>query len=59
MCKQSDGSWQLEGVMSYVVTYCKFFTAFSPVNKYIPWIQAHLVPKINSKKSGRLIIGAV
>jgi len=39
MCRRSDGTWQLEGVASYVVTYCKYYTGFSPVNEKIDWIQ--------------------
>jgi len=38
MCRKSDGTWQLEGVASYVVTYCKYYTGFSPVNDQISWI---------------------
>jgi len=38
MCPKKDGTWQLEGVASYVVTYCKYYTGFSPVNEQIGWI---------------------
>ena len=38
VCQQSDGNWQLEGVASFVYTYCKYYTGYSPVNKYIEWI---------------------
>lgn len=42
VCQQSDGRWQLEGVASFVYTYCKYYTGYSPVNKYLPWIQSHI-----------------
>ena len=29
VCQQSDGRWQLEGVASYVHTYCKYYTAYA------------------------------
>jgi len=42
VCRQSDGSWVLEGVASYVVEYCKYYTGFSPVNQYLPWIRSYI-----------------
>lgn len=41
VCQQSDGRWQLEGVASYVYTYCKYYTAYAPVNKYLDWINSY------------------
>jgi len=42
MCQQSNGSWTVEGVGSYVYTYCKYYTAYAPVNKYLPWIKQYV-----------------
>uniref|UniRef100_A0A7M5VHD3 Peptidase S1 domain-containing protein n=1 Tax=Clytia hemisphaerica TaxID=252671 RepID=A0A7M5VHD3_9CNID len=42
MCRKSDGSWQVDGVASYVYTYCKYYTAYAPVNKYLPWIKQYV-----------------
>lgn len=42
VCQQSDGSWVLEGVASYVVEYCKYYTGFSPVSQYLPWIRSYI-----------------
>lgn len=42
MCQKSDGSWQVDGVASYVYTYCKYYTAYAPVNKYVPWIKKYV-----------------
>uniref|UniRef100_A0A7M5X1N2 Peptidase S1 domain-containing protein n=4 Tax=Clytia hemisphaerica TaxID=252671 RepID=A0A7M5X1N2_9CNID len=42
MCQQSNGSWTVEGVASYVYTYCKYYTAYAPVNKYLPWIKQYV-----------------
>lgn len=42
VCRQPDGSWVLEGVTSYVVEYCKYYTGFSPVNQYLPWIRQYI-----------------
>jgi len=42
VCQQVDGRWQLEGVASYVYTYCKHCTAYAPVNKYLSWIKEHV-----------------
>ncbi|XP_066927267.1 chymotrypsin-like elastase family member 1, partial [Clytia hemisphaerica] len=42
MCQQSNGSWTVEGVASYVHTYCKYYTAYAPVNKYLPWIKQYV-----------------
>ncbi|XP_057308462.1 chymotrypsin-like elastase family member 2A [Hydractinia symbiolongicarpus] len=43
VCQQSDGRWQLEGVASFVYTYCKYYTGYSPVNKYLDWINGYLM----------------
>lgn len=42
VCQQADGSWQLDGVASYVVEYCKYYTGFSPVAQYMPWIRSYI-----------------
>lgn len=42
MCQQSDGRWVVEGVASYVYTYCKYYTAYAPVNKYLNWIKYYV-----------------
>jgi len=42
VCRQSDGSWVLEGVASYVVEYCKYYTGFSPVSQYLGWIRQYI-----------------
>jgi len=42
MCQRSDGRWVLEGVASYVRTYCKYYTGYAPVNKYLSWIMGYL-----------------
>jgi len=42
VCQQSDGRWVLEGVASYVYEYCKYYTGYSPVNKYLDWIKSYL-----------------
>ena len=39
VCQRDDGRWQLEGVSSFVYTYCKYFSAFVPVNEYVDWIK--------------------
>jgi len=41
VCQQNDGRWQLEGVASYVTTYCKYYTAYAPVNKYLDWVMSY------------------
>jgi secreted trypsin-like serine protease len=38
VCQRDDGRWELDGVASFVYTYCKYYTAYSPVNKYLNWI---------------------
>lgn len=40
--QKPDGRWQLEGVASFVYTYCKYYTAYAPVNKYLPWIKKYV-----------------
>jgi len=42
VCQGSDGRWVLEGVASFVVEYCKYYTEFSPVSKYLSWIHKHI-----------------
>merc|ERR1711962_129168 len=39
MCHNDDGTWTVHGVASYVVTYCKYYTGYSPIHKYLPWIK--------------------
>eukprot|EP00795_Rhopilema_esculentum_P002578 gene2578-772_t len=38
----SDGSWEQHGVTSFVVEYCKYYTAFTPVGDYIDWINKYI-----------------
>ncbi|XP_066920865.1 chymotrypsinogen B-like [Clytia hemisphaerica] len=42
VCQLPSGQWRLEGVASYVHTYCKYYTAYAPVNKYMPWIKQYV-----------------
>jgi len=42
MCKNDNGSWTVHGVASFVVELCKYYTAYSPVYKYLSWIQKHV-----------------
>ena len=42
ICRQPDGSWQVEGVTSFVHSLCKYYTAFAPVNEYIDWINKYV-----------------
>ena len=42
MCQKADGSWQVDGVASYVHTYCKYYTAYAPVNKFVSWIKQYV-----------------
>lgn len=42
VCRRDDGSWQVEGAASFVYTFCKYYTGFSPVNKYLYWIQSQI-----------------
>ena len=42
MCQKGDGSWQVDGVASYVNTYCNYYTAFAPVNKFVHWIKLYV-----------------
>ena len=37
-----EGRWTVHGVASYVVEYCKYYTAYSPIHKYLPWIKKHV-----------------
>ena len=38
MCQRKDGGWQVEGILSFVYTYCKFYSAYVPLNKYLDWV---------------------
>ncbi|XP_065058659.1 chymotrypsin-C-like [Rhopilema esculentum] len=42
VCQKSDGSWEQHGVASFVVEYCKYYTAFAPVGDYIDWINQYI-----------------
>ena len=42
MCRKDDGSWVQHGVASFVVEYCKYYTAFSRVGDYIDWINQYI-----------------
>ena len=42
VCPKSDGSWEQHGVASFVVEYCKYYTAFTPVGDYIDWIKQYI-----------------
>lgn len=42
ICQRKDGRWQLEGVASFVVTYCKYYTGYAPVNRYLSWINSYI-----------------
>lgn len=42
VCQRSDGTWQLDGVASFVYTYCKYYTAYAPVNKYLDWVNSYI-----------------
>jgi len=42
MCRKNDGSWEQHGVASFVVEYCKYYTAFSRVGDYIDWINENI-----------------
>ena len=42
MCRNNDdddnnskGRWTVHGVASYVVEYCKYYTGYSPIHKYL------------------------
>ena len=39
---EENGKWSVEGVASYVHTYCKYYTAYAPVNKYLSWIKQYV-----------------
>ena len=38
VCRRSDGRWEQHGVASFVVEYCKYYTAFTKVGDYYDWI---------------------
>jgi len=42
MCENGDGSWTVHGVASYVVEYCKYYTGYSPIHKYLDWIKKYV-----------------
>jgi len=42
VCRKSDGTWEQYGVASFVVTYCKYYTGFTPVANYIDWINNNM-----------------
>jgi len=42
MCQNNDGRWTVHGVASYVVEYCKYYTGYSPIHKYLAWIQKYV-----------------
>merc|ERR1711872_558178 len=42
VCRKSNGAWEQHGVASFVVEYCKYYTAFTPVSSYIDWINNHM-----------------
>ena len=42
VCRTSDGTWEQHGVASFVVTYCKYYTAFTQVSSFIDWINEHI-----------------
>ncbi|XP_066924795.1 chymotrypsin-like elastase family member 2A [Clytia hemisphaerica] len=45
VCRRSDGRYQWEGVLSFVYSYCHSYTAYTPVNQYIDWIQSFITSK--------------
>lgn len=42
VCQRKDGRWVFEGVASFVVTYCKYYTGYAPVNRYLSWINSYI-----------------
>jgi len=38
VCRRTDGRWEQHGVASFVVEYCKYYTAFTKVGDYYDWI---------------------
>ena len=42
MCHNNDGTWTVHGVASYVVEYCKYYTGYSPIHKYLSWIRRYV-----------------
>lgn len=42
MCRNSDNTWTVQGVASFVVEYCKYYTGYSPVSKYLSWIAKYV-----------------
>merc|ERR1719318_1342025 len=45
MCRNGDNTWTVHGVASFVVEYCKYYTGYSPVSKYLSWIRKY-VPQV-------------
>ena len=37
-CLNEDNTWTVEGITSYVEEHCRYFGAFTRVEKYIDWI---------------------
>ena len=42
VCRMEDGRWQLDGVASFVYAFCKYYTGYSPVNKYVDWVNIYI-----------------
>ena len=42
MCPNSDGTWTVHGVGSVLGEHCKDYTAYSPIHKYVAWIQKYV-----------------
>ena len=53
MCRNSDNTWTVHGVASFVVRLCKYYTAYSPNSKYLPWIRKY-VPQVKIHQWGIL-----
>ena len=41
-CKRKDGSWEQHGIASFVVEFCKYYTAFAQVSSYIDWMNKYI-----------------
>lgn len=41
MCRNTDGSWTVKGVASYVMEYCDY-TAYAPTGDLIDWINLNV-----------------
>ena len=42
VCQKDDGTWEQVGVASFVIEYCKYYTAFTKVSDYIDWINNNM-----------------